>query len=131
MKKSVLATVVALGVLGLVAGSATWARSGKDGGDGGFAIYVAPGTIVPNAPCNWVTVHTNVALRAVDGVLAAVSGYDIDVAQVYADSLGNLVVKLRYKDVLARVCPPSATVTLMLVVNGQPLTASETVRVKD
>ena len=132
MKKFLLAMVVACGVLGLAASSVSWGRSGPDGGEGQFAIYVAPGTIVPGAPCNWVTVHTDVTATAVTGVYAAVNGKSIDVAYTYADSLGNLVAKLRFKEVVALSGPTSATITLTLDLQaGGSISASETVRVKD
>ena len=118
-------------VLIVAAGSALCARSGQDGGDGDFGMYIAPGTIAKSATCTWVTIHADVAYRAVEGVSAVVNGSDVDVAQTFADSCGRLVVKLRFDDVVALVDPPTATITLTVVVNGDACAADGTVRVKD
>ena len=131
MRKSVFAIAAGCAILGLSLGTALSARSGQDGGDGDFAIYVSPGTIAKSALCNWVTVHTDVSYRSVDDVFAAANGTEIDVAYSFPDDRGNLVAKLRFDDVCDHVDPPSAVIGLTLVVKGQELSASETVAVKD
>ena len=131
MKKTLWAIMFVASILMLQVGSAWSQRSGQDGGEGDFAIYVSPNTIIESAPCNWVTIHTDVPCGLADGVFVAVNGSDIDVASTYADSLGNLVVKLRFDDVALLTESPSATITLILVVGDDTLTASETVRIED
>ena len=131
MRKLFVAVAVMCAVGCLCVGSALCARSGKDGGEGDFAIYVSPATIAKSAACNWVTIHTNVPFGSVDGASAAVNGGRVEVANVFADDRGNLVAKLRFADVVSRVDPPSATIELTVVVDGEMLSASQTVRVKE
>ena len=129
--RKLLVALAALCVVACVgAGPALSARSGQDGGEGDFAIYVAPGTIAKSAACNWVTIHTDVPFGSVEAASAAVDGNSVDVAATFADDRGNLVAKLRFSDVAGRVQPPSATIELTLAVGGDELSASETVRVK-
>jgi len=129
-KLSVLAAVALVaGCLGAATGLC--ARSGQDGGEGDFAIYVAPGTIARSAACTWVTIHTDVPFGSVDAASVTVDGEAVDVAGTFADDRGNLVAKLRFADVAAVAAPPSATITLTLVVDGEDLSAAKTVSVKD
>ena len=106
------------------------ARQGKSAGDGEFALYVAPAMICTQAPCNWVTLHTDVAYASVADVAAAVNGQEVVVASAFADDRGNLVAQLAFEEVVAIVAPPEATIDLAVVVAGQTLNASETVRVR-
>ncbi len=125
--------VCIVGVL-LTAGvvSTLSARTGPDGGEGDFDIYVSPGQIVKSAPCNCVTIHTDVPYTAVDGVSVAVDEVNYDGALVtFADDCGNLVVKLDFAGVAALVAPPTATIELTVVVDGVASSASADVRVKD
>ncbi|MBN1765370.1 MAG: hypothetical protein JW860_08950 [Sedimentisphaerales bacterium] len=132
MKKTLLGLMLVGIILGLQVGSAWSQRSGVDGGEGDFAIYVSPSTIVKSAPCVWVTIHTDVPCGLPDDVMATVNDSDIDVASVYADSRGNLVAKLNFDDVvLLAEDSESATISLILVVGDDTLMASETVRVED
>jgi len=133
MSKRLLCVIVACGVFGLFAGSALSWRDGKDGGDGGFEMYVSPGTIATSAACTWVTVHTDEPFQGVDGVLAEVDSTEVDVAQTFDDDRGNLVAKLRFQDVVACIPPSATSVTLTLTVirvTGETLVASQTVPVK-
>ena len=133
MSKRLLCAIVACGVFGLFAGSALSWRGGKDGGDGGFEMYVSPGTIATSAACTWVTVHTDEPFQGVDGVLAEVNGTEVDVPWTFADDRDNLVAKLRFQDVVACISPSATTVTLTLTiipVSGEDLVASQTVPVK-
>ena len=124
-----------LGIAGVslmvVAGSGLCARTGQDGGEGDFEMYVAPGVIVKSAPCPCVTIHTEVKYGAVGGVSATVDGAAVDVAGTFPDSRGNLVVKLSFDEVAALAGAPAATVGLELIVGGKALGATETVRVKE
>ena len=119
-------------VLLVTAGSGLCARSGKDGGTGDFEMYVAPNVLVINAPCPWVTVHTEVRYGDVDGVSVRVDDQSVDYDHTYADSRGNLVVKLRFDDVVADVTDETATIELELTldVDGVDQVAAATVQVK-
>ena len=118
-------------VVGLCVGSALCHRSGKDGSQGTFATYVAPGTISKSASCTWVTIHTDLSFSIVKVVSAQVNGVNVRVAWTFADDRGNLVVKLRYQDVVAVVAPPSATIALRVTtVDDRNLESVSTVRVK-
>ena len=117
-------------VLVLAAGAAFSARTGRDPGQGDFAIYASPNTIAESAPCTWVTIHTEVPYRAVDGVLATVDDKDVDVAFTFPDDRGNLVVKLRFAEVLRIAAPPEATIGLIVAIDDQILRATDTVHVK-
>jgi len=131
--RSSKAVAAAFVVLGLCTALAVCDRSGKDGGDGAFEMYVSPNTIVPGAPCTWVTIHTDVAYRSVDlkSVSVDVDGNPVDVAYMFADSQGNIVVKLAFDDVVEAAGAGAATVSLTLVVNGTEMVASDTVTVKN
>lgn len=118
-------------VLMVAAGSGLCARTGKDGGEGDFEMYVAPNVIVKSAPCLWVTIHTEVSESAVDGVSVTVDGSEITDLHTYADSRGNLVVKLKFDDVIACTSPPDATFVLTLLVDGEILEATATAQVND
>ena len=130
MRRTSVAVAVMFAVVGLCVGSALCYRSGNDGGQGEFAIYVSPGTIAKSASCTWVTIHTSVAFGSVQAVSADVNGANVEVARTFADDRGNLVVKLRFQDVVVLVDPPSATVALTVVVDGDILGSATTVRVK-
>ena len=131
MKKSVLGIVVVSLVIGTVVCSALCVRSGKDGGEGDFAIYVSPNTISPDAPCISVTVHAEVAYALADAVYATVDGIEVEVLNTFADSRGMLVAKMSFDDVLEIAASPSATVTLTVVTGADSMEASGTVNVKD
>jgi len=114
MKRVGSALVVGIVLLSLSAGSALCNRSGPDSGAGDFDIYVSPSVIVKSAPCPWITIHTSVPFSAVDTCSVTVNGTSVLIDHTYADSLGNLVVKLRFDDVAGLVSAPSATFTLVL-----------------
>ena len=117
--------------LALSVGSAVCARSGQSGGNGSFDICVAPSMIAKSAPCTWVTIHTNVPLGQVQAALPEVNGVEVLAAVLKADARGNTVVKIRFAEVIEQVQPPSATIGLTLVVDGDALFASEVVTVKE
>jgi len=106
------------------------ARTGKPAGQGDYAIYVAPSTMVTDAPCPWVTIHTDVPYSAVDDVFVEVDSQSVPVASTYADACGRFVAKLRFDDVIVCCAPPSATVSMTLVITGDTATASTTVAVR-
>ena len=121
----------AVGVVLLVtAGSGLCARSGQDGGDGDFEMYVAPNVLVKSAPCPWVTIHAEVRYSDTESVSVTVGDVIVDHSHTYADSRGNLVVKLKFDDVVAAVSGSSTTIGLTLVVDGTTQEATDTVQVK-
>ena len=125
-------TVCAMGMfLAIGVGPALSARIGADPGEGDFEIYVSPSMIVKSAPYDAVTIHTEVALRLVDGVSATINGADVAVGRPYADSRGNLVVKIGIDEAADLIEPPTAVITLQLVVDGAMLQATDTVQVKN
>ena len=132
MKKGAVLLMVAGILVGLSAGSALSYRSGKDGGDGEFAMYVAPATVVQKAPGDGVTIHTDVPLADVaDGSVAvAVDGTAVPVNAVFADDRNQLVARVSASDVIEAAASETATITLTLVRDGQVQSASATVRVK-
>ncbi len=130
MKDRKIEVVLAVAVIVVGTSAALSARQGCSGGQGDFAMYVAPATICTAAPCNWVTIHTDVAFASVEDVAVAVDGEGVVVANAFADDRGNLVVQLAFEDVAAIVVPPAATVDLALDVAGRTLSASQSVRVR-
>ncbi len=122
---------VACAVAAVCGGPALSARSGKDPGQGDFAIYVAPNQIVTSVVSS-VTIHTDVPYGAVDAASATVNGTAVDVPSTFPDLRGNIVAKLDVSQVKAAVSgADSATVELVLVTGDGELAASQTVGVKD
>lgn len=122
---------VACAVAAVCGGPALSARSGKDPGQGDFAIYVAPNQIVTSVVSS-VTIHTDVPYGAVDAASATVNGTAVDVPYTFPDLRGNIVAKLDVSQVKAAVSgADSATVELVLVTGDGELAASQTVGVKD
>jgi hypothetical protein len=122
---------VACAVAAVCGGPALSARSGKDPGQGDFAIYVAPNQIVTSVVSS-VTIHTDVPYGAVDAASATVNGTAVDVPYTFPDLRGNIVAKLNVSQVKAAVSgADSATVELVLVTGDGELAASQTVGVKN
>lgn len=92
-------------------------------------IQVAPATIVLKAPCQWVTVHADIAFPSVAPGSVEINGIGVDV--VKADDCGNLVAKIAFEKITAIVTPPEALITLTgLTKDGEAFSGSATVRVK-
>ncbi len=122
---------VACAVAAVCGGPALSARSGKDPGQGDFAIYVAPNQIVTSVVSS-VTIHTDVSYGDVDAAFATVNGTAVDVPYTFPDLRGNIVAKLDVSQVKAAVSgADSATVELVLVTGDGELAASQTVGVKN
>lgn len=128
MRRVGSALVIGIALLSLFAGSALCNRSGVNPGNGDFDIYVSPSVIVRSAPCPWITIHTDVPLISVVSCSVAVDGDSAPVDHLYADSLGNLVVKIQFEDIADLVSVPSAKFTVVL--NGI-LVATDTVVIKN
>ena len=129
-KVSVLVAVMCI-VAAVCGGSALSARSGKDPGQGDFAIYVAPNKIVVSVVSS-VTIHTDVSYRTVVAASATVNGTAVDVPYTFPDDRGNIVAKLdvgQVKEVVSDA--DSATVELTLVTEAGERSAWQTVGVKN
>jgi hypothetical protein len=128
MRRVGSAWVIGAALLSLFAGSALCNRSGVNPGNGNFDIYVSPSVIFRSAPCPWITIHTDVPASSVVSCSVTVDGALTPVADLYADSLGNLVVKIPFEDIADLVCAPSATFAVVL---NSSLEATDTVTVKN
>lgn len=92
-------------------------------------IQVAPAQIVERAPCQWVTVHAEIAYSSVVDSSVQINGLAADA--VFADDCGDLVAKIEFGKITAIVDPPEAEITLTGITTGDVAFAgSETVRVK-
>jgi len=131
--RNVLVGLAVVGILvGLSATAALSYRSGKSGGEGDFAIYVAPATVVRTAPGDAVTIHTNVPLEGVTpgSVAVDVDGTPVTVTTVYADDRGQLVARVLADAVIEAATANTATITLTLAVGADTQSACDVVRVK-
>ena len=133
MKRTAAVLALACILVGVGAGSALSYRAGKDGGTGDFPIYVAPAMLAKTAPCDCVTIHTEVKLVAVvpGSVTATVDGTGVAVLAVFADDRGQLVARLSFDEVAGLATGDTAVIGLTLTVGEDVLSASQTVRVKD
>ncbi len=98
-------------------------------------IQVSPATIVRDASCNWVTIHTDIARSTVEAetVTVRIPGNELLRDDLYLDSdaRGNLVVKTAFVNVAPYVEPPSAEIVLTgMTKDGVEFGGSATVRVK-
>ncbi|MFO8080854.1 MAG: hypothetical protein R6V07_11150 [Armatimonadota bacterium] len=92
-------------------------------------IQVAPATIVLKAPCNWVTIHADIAYSSVQRDSVKINGLNAD--SVFADSCGNLVAKIAFERITELVSPPTAEIVLTgVTTDGVAFGGSEIVRVK-
>ena len=131
MRNLFAVVAVACAVAAVCGGPALSARTGKDPGQGDFAIYVAPNQIVVSVVSS-VTIHTDVPYGTVDAAFATVNGTAVDVPYAFPDLRGNIVAKLDVSQVKAAVSGvDSATIKLVLVTGEGELSASQTVRVKN
>jgi hypothetical protein len=96
---------------------------------GEINIKVTPTAIVLESDGAWVTVHTDIALSAVDTSTLTLNG--VDVAWTKADAKGNLVAKFAQADIKAIIAPPEATLELSgMTTAGEEFQGSDTVVVK-
>jgi hypothetical protein len=92
-------------------------------------IQVAPATIVLKAPCNWVTIHADIAYSNVQKDSVKING--LDPSSVFADDCGNLVARIAFDEITPIVSPPSAEIVLTgVTTDGVAFGGSDTVRVK-
>lgn len=94
-----------------------------------IVIKVTPSAIVLESDGTWVTVHTDIALSAVDTSTLTLNG--VEVAWTKADAKGNLVAKFAQADIKAIIAPPEATLELVgMTEAGVEFSGSDTVLVK-
>ncbi|HUU92917.1 MAG TPA: hypothetical protein VM238_17125 [Phycisphaerae bacterium] len=131
MRNLFAVVAVACAVAAVCGGPALSARTGKDPGQGDFAIYVAPNQIVVSVVSS-VTIHTEVQYSTVEAASATVNGTPVDVPYTFPDDRGNIVAKLdvgQVKEVVSGA--DSATVELTLVTETGERSAWQTVGVKN
>jgi hypothetical protein len=124
MKKTAIGIVVLCVLCGIGVTGIAIANSAVDGDEP--AMMVSPSVIVL-AKVSTLTVHTNIALFAVDRDTIALD--DVSPTGVFADSLGHLVAKFK----IAELGLEPGVVVLTLTGcfnNGQPFSAEDTVTVK-
>jgi len=107
--------------------SAAWCAS-TDGAVS-VAVQASPHTILLGLDTgSAITVHTDIALGAVERSSVALSGVPANATS--AGSCVSLVAKFRQADIEAIVGPPSATLALTGVTkDGVPFSGSDTIRV--
>jgi hypothetical protein len=94
-----------------------------------IAVKVSPNAIVIESDGAWVTVHTDIALSAVDTSTLTLNG--VEVAWTKADAKGNLVAKFTQADIKPIIAPPEATLELAgMTKAGVEFSGSDTVLVK-
>ncbi|MFC1805813.1 hypothetical protein ACFL09_02405 [Planctomycetota bacterium] len=110
--------------------------SGDSPPDGDIAIQASPGTIALDAKNVWLTIHADIPLGVVnvedrDYLRVAVNGVSVPWEHIFADSLGDLVVKCPIDDVKGILNgASSATVELSGITKaGEPFAGSDTVKV--
>ena len=93
-------------------------------------IIVQPKTIVIASESEWLTVHTDIALSAVD--TGSVMINDIPISWWKADARGNFVAKFDIDVIKASVTAPEAVFVLTGLTNaGVAFTGTDTVPVND
>ncbi len=125
MKTFLVASILACAIAGLWAGAAGANRQVSDD----VTMAVAPSTLLLGMEQSDVTVHTSIPFAAVDTASLTMEG--LTPLAVFADACGDLVARFDEYEVKAIVAAPEATLTLTgLLVNGEPLSLSDTIQVK-
>lgn len=99
-----------------------------------IAIIVSPKVMILSAPTQWVHIHSNIALSSVERstLVASVNGYSFPSFAVFADSRGNMVIKIGQDEVEQYVAAGTATFTVTGVTkSGLTFTGSDRIQVKD
>jgi hypothetical protein len=93
-------------------------------------IMVSPNVIALDSDTEWLTIHTDIPLSAVD--TASLKVNDIDVSWTKADNQGNLVAKFDMVAVKAILVPGEAVLVLTgLTEEGVSFSGTDTVEVRD
>lgn len=130
--KQVKRTGLCLCLFGVMSGCLVGVTTskGSDGIEvGDVLVTVSPSTIVLGCDKgSMVTVHTDIALSAVDRTSVELNG--VPAAYTKSDNCGNLVAKFNQEDIEAIVAPPDATLVLTgMTIDGFPFSGADTVRV--
>ncbi len=116
MRRALLWLCVAcVAMLGATGAAVSGPVSGDPAPEGEIAIQVSPGTIALNARTRWLTIHANIPYGVVnlESVIVAIGDDVVPVEWIFADSLGDLVVKCPIEAVKGIVEDmPSATIDL-------------------
>jgi len=103
--------------------------TGSMAADMGINIIVQPKVLVIASESEWLTIHTDIALSAVDTSSLAVNG--LPVSWTKADAKGNLVAKFDIEEVKAMVAPGEVVFELTGLTNdGVSFSGTDTVCVK-
>ena len=122
MKRSAVCMCLFVFLVVAVAGSSVAA-------DDTINIIVQPKTIVLDSESEWLTVHTDIALSAVDTGSLILNG--LAVSWTKADARGNLVAKFDINEVKAMVAPGEAVFVLTgLRKDGVSFSGTDTVPVR-
>jgi len=124
MKKTYIGSIVLCALLGIGVTGIAIANSAVDGDEP--AMMVSPSVIVL-AKVSTLTVHTNIALSAVDRTTIVLDG--VAPTGVGADSLGHLVAKFAIEDLRLKPGPARLTLTGSFK-DGGDFSATDQVMVK-
>ena len=103
--------------------------AGSMAADMDINIIVQPKVLVIGSDSEWLTIHTDIALSAVDTGSLMVNG--LAVSWTKADAKGNLVAKFDVNEVKAMVAPGDVTFELTGLTNdGTSFSGTDTVCVK-
>jgi deoxycytidine triphosphate deaminase len=103
--------------------------TGSMAADMDINIIVQPKVLVIASESEWLTIHTDIALSAVDTSSLAVNG--LPVSWHKADAKGNLVAKFDVNEVKAMVAPGEVVFELTGLTNdGVSFSGTDTVCVK-
>ena len=103
--------------------------AGSMAADMDINIIVQPKVLVIGSDSEWLTIHTDIALSAVDTGSLMVNG--LAVSWTKADAKGNLVAKFDVNEVKAMVAPGEVTFELTGLTNdGTSFSGTDTVCVK-
>ena len=103
--------------------------AGSMAADMDISIIVQPKVLVIGSDSEWLTIHTDISLSAVDTGSLMVNG--LAVSWTKADAKGNLVAKFDVNEVKAMVAPGDVTFELTGLTNdGTSFSGTDTVCVK-
>lgn len=92
-------------------------------------IQVSPATLVLGAPCEWVTIHADIAYSLVDRETIDLNG--VPAAVVFADTQGNLVAKFPFGTIEALAAPPEIALTFNGATDaGEPFVGTAVIPVR-
>ena len=132
--KGIIRTIGLLTMAGIVASLNT--PAGEDASQVAATVEInitaSPQVLILGLQGEWLTIHTDVSYWSVvgDSVTLQLEGETVTPDALFADARGNLVAKFDQATIQGLVSPPSASVTLTGVADGQGFTGSDTIEVK-